>query len=151
VAELAWFAAIVVAWAVAEAATTAIDRPAPRTLATATGVCLLASHVAGIVEHLVRHSHGSLAGVALALAGVALRIWAIATLGPRFASRLDTDRVIATGPYRWLRHPSEVGLVLAMAGCAVVLGSYAALAATVVALPFAAVRCARENAALRSA
>jgi protein-S-isoprenylcysteine O-methyltransferase Ste14 len=96
-----------------------------------------------------RHTHGSLAGIAIAAAGIALRIWAIATLGPRFATRLDSDRVIAHGPYRWLRHPSE--LALAMAGGALVLGSWAAFAATLVALPFAAVRCAREDAALRSA
>lgn len=43
--------------------------------------------------------------------------------------------MITNGPYRWLRHSSEVGLVVAMAGCALVLGSYAALAATVISLP----------------
>lgn len=150
-AELVWFAAIVVGWAVAEGATSLVDRPGPGTLAAATGVCLLASHVGGIAEHVVRHTHGLRCGVLIAAAGIALRIWAIATLGPRFASRLDSDRVIARGPYRWMRHPSEIGLVLAMAGGALVLGSWLAGAVTIVALPIAAVRCARENAALRSA
>ena len=149
-AELGWFAAIVVAWAVAEAATSEVDRPGPRTLATATGLCVLASHVGGIAEHLVRHTHGLWCGVVVAGAGVALRVWAIATLGPHFASRLDADRVIASGPYRWVRHPSEIGLALAMVGGALVLGSWIAAAVTLVALPIAAVRCARENAALRS-
>ena len=150
-AELGWFAAIVVVWAVAEAASTEVDRPGPRTLATATGLCVLASHAGGLAEHVVRHTHGMWFGVVVAGAGIALRVWAIATLGARFASRLDSDRVIVRGPYRWLRHPSEVGLALAMAGTALVLGSWIAAAATVVALPIAAVRCARENAALRSA
>ena len=150
-AELVWFAAIVVAWAVAEGATALVDRPGPRTLAMATGLCVLASHVGGIAEHLVRHTHGVWCGVVIAAAGIALRVWAIATLGPHFASRLDSDCVIVRGPYRWLRHPSELGLVLAMAGTALVLASWIAAAATVAALPIAAVRCARENAALRSA
>ena len=150
-AELAWFAAIVVGWAVAEAALTEVDRPGPRTLATATGLCVLAAHAGGVVEHVVGHTQGVLAGVPIAVAGVGLRVWAIATLGRRFASRLDSDRVIVRGPYRWLRHPSEIGLALAMAGTAMVLGSWIAAAATVVALPIAAVRCARENASLRSA
>jgi protein-S-isoprenylcysteine O-methyltransferase Ste14 len=148
---VAEFLAIIVVWVVAEAGATSLDRPAPRTLALATGLCVLAAHVGGVVEHLVRHSEGNRIGVVIAAAGIALRVWAIVTLGPRFASRLDTDRVITTGPYRWLRHPSEVGLVLALAGGALVLGSYVAAAATVVSIPFAIVRCARENAALRSA
>lgn len=150
-AELLWFAAIVVGWAVAEAATAAVDRPGPRTLATATGLCLLASHVGGVVEHVVRHTHGLLCGVVIAAAGVALRVWSIATLGPLFASRLDSEREIARGPYRWLRHPSEIGLAFAMFGCALVLGSWSAAAVTLAALPVAAVRCAREDVALRRA
>lgn len=147
--ELVAFAVILVGWAIAEASASKIDRPGPRTLAAATAACLLGGHVAGVVEHVVRGSPGFLvAGAIVATAGVALRVWAIVTLGARFASRLGSDALVTTGPYRWLRHPSELGLVLAMLGCALVLGSWATLASVVVALPFAWTRCARENAAL---
>jgi hypothetical protein len=42
-------------------------------------------------------------------AGIALRQWAIATLGWCFVGHvlvLPGQTVIGTGPYRWLRHPS---------------------------------------------
>lgn len=54
------------------------------------------------------------AGVAYSLLGVfvalqALRIWTIASLGPRWTTRIvvppDEARV-RRGPYRWLRHPN---------------------------------------------
>jgi protein-S-isoprenylcysteine O-methyltransferase Ste14 len=92
---------------------------------------------------------GALAtGAVLAALGIALRMWAIATLGAEFASRLDAPRLVTRGPYRWLRHPSELGLALVTLGAGLVLGSPLALAAGAALIPLAIVRCRREDAAL---
>ena len=141
---LALFCALVVAWALGEGAATSPDRPMPGTLALPTGLVLLAGHVAGVIEH-VRTGGGSFAGAALLAAGIALRLWSIATLGPLFATALDSPRRITSGPYRWLRHPSELGLVLIATGGALLLGSVAATVATMALLPLIAVRCRRED------
>jgi protein-S-isoprenylcysteine O-methyltransferase Ste14 len=152
VRELVVFGAIAVAWVIAEAAATAPDRPAPRTLAAATAALLAIAHAGGVIEHVVRGAHPANAvvasGAALACAGIALRIWSIVALGPAFATRLDTPVLVTHGPYRYLRHPSEVGLTAAMLGGALILGSFVALAATVLAVPVAIARCAREDRAL---
>jgi protein-S-isoprenylcysteine O-methyltransferase Ste14 len=49
------------------------------------------------------------------LAGLALRWWAIVSLGKSFSSNVAihaTQRVLKTGLYRWMRHPSYSGLLL---------------------------------------
>lgn len=53
--------------------------------------------------------------LALALAAQALRYWAIATLGPRWNVRVIVvpgEPVVTTGPYRWLRHPNYLAVVI---------------------------------------
>jgi methyltransferase len=53
--------------------------------------------------------------VALALGAQGLRYWAIATLGPRWNVRVITlpgEPVVTSGPYRWLRHPNYLAVVL---------------------------------------
>ena len=149
--ELGAFLALVAMWAVGEAALVPLDRPAAGTLAAASGAGLLLCHAAGIVEHLLAPHNWSgtlAAGAALAIAGIALRWWAIATLGSGFLSRLDAPRVVTCGPYRWLRHPSELGLALITFGTALVLASPVALGLGAALLPIALIRCRRENAAL---
>ena len=49
------------------------------------------------------------AGLAIFVCGVALRMWAIATLGRLFTYDVAIQaghRVVTSGPYRWVRHPS---------------------------------------------
>jgi protein-S-isoprenylcysteine O-methyltransferase Ste14 len=139
------------AWMVLEAAVSSREPHTrlPRELAT--GLTLLAVHAAAIVEHLVRQPATSPAlfaiGTMLIGAGITLRVSAIRTLGPAFISTTTSPlRVVRSGPYRWLRHPSEVGLVAAAAGAAALLSSMvaAALFALVLA-PLAIARCAAEN------
>src|SRR5258708_18512784 len=59
------------------------------------------------------------AGAAVALAGIFLRVWSVATLGRYFTYvvKVTGDQpVIETGPYRLLRHPSYAGALLTAVG-----------------------------------
>ncbi len=52
--------------------------------------------------------------LAVVLAAQALRWWCIATLGPRWNTRVVVVPglpLVRTGPYRWLRHPNYVAVV----------------------------------------
>jgi protein-S-isoprenylcysteine O-methyltransferase len=94
------------------------------------------------------------AALALFGAGGAVRLWAITSLGPLFDTRVtlhDQHRLIRSGPYRWVRHPSYSGLLLALTGAGVAMGDWLAL--TAITLPIAAalrVRIKLEEQALAS-
>jgi methyltransferase len=53
------------------------------------------------------------------LAGaMALRYWAIATLGPRWTTKIVVVPglpVVTRGPYRWLRHPNYLAVIVEVA------------------------------------
>lgn len=71
------------------------------------------------------------AGLALIWAGVALRVWAVLTLGRFFKMVVvvqEGHRVIDSGPYRWLRHPSYLGLILCFTGFGLAWGDWVSLA-----------------------
>lgn len=143
--ELAAAVAAIAAWAVAEAVAAHPDRPERGTLALPTGLVLLAGQLAGVAEHLVTH-RGWPWGVAAIAAGAALRVWAIVTLGAGFSTRLaPAVEPIRRGPYRVLRHPSEIGLLVAAAGVAIALGSLAAALAAAALVPLSVVRASRES------
>ena len=58
-------------------------------------------------------------GIVLINAGVALRFYAITVLGAFFTSAVAVtpeQTVIATGPYRFIRHPSYAGLLITLLG-----------------------------------
>jgi protein-S-isoprenylcysteine O-methyltransferase Ste14 len=70
-------------------------------------------------------------GLLVMWTGLAVRIWAIAVLGSSFRTTVEVDtsqRVVDSGPYRWVRHPSYTGIVLLMAGLGLVYGNVPALA-----------------------
>lgn len=74
-------------------------------------------------------------GLALMVAGIALRQWAIAVLGRFFTVnvRIHPDQqVVDRGPYRWVRHPSYTGLMATLLGIGLALGNWAALVLIVV-------------------
>ncbi len=80
------------------------------------------------------------AGVTLLWLGVALRLWAIFTLGRFFKLTVviqENHRVIDRGPYRWLRHPSYSGGLLAAAGIGLAEGDWVSVAIMVVGLSIA--------------
>src|SRR5207302_6277219 len=74
---------------------------------------------------------GVCVGAALALSGIALRVWAVHTLG-RFFERevvVEADQtLVRSGPYRWIRHPAYAGNILTWFGIGVAIGSWIAAA-----------------------
>jgi len=71
-----------------------------------------------------------LVGLGMLWGGIALRVWAVRTLGPRFRTVVmidDDHQLITTGPYRRLRHPSYAGSLLTLAGIGLALGSWLSL------------------------
>jgi protein-S-isoprenylcysteine O-methyltransferase Ste14 len=72
-------------------------------------------------------------GAAAAWLGLLLRWWSFLALGRYFTLVLATSEdqpVIDRGPYRSLRHPSYTGLLLAVAGCGLMVGNWAGAAAS---------------------
>lgn len=74
-------------------------------------------------------------GVAIVLAGTALRAWAIVTLGRYFRREVTIEpgqRLVRRGPYRLLRHPSYAGILLSVAGLGLAFGSWVSAAVALV-------------------
>lgn len=93
-----------------------------------------------------------LAGV---VAAQLLRWWCIATLGPRWNTRvlvIPGSRRIESGPYRWLRHPNYVAVVVEGLALPLVHGAWlTALGFGVANAALLLVRVRCEDAALRGA
>ena len=71
--------------------------------------------------------------------GIALRVWCFQTLARYFTLTVMTSpdqRVVDSGPYRQLRHPSYAAILLILAGIGLTYGNWLSLAALVV-LPLA--------------
>jgi methyltransferase len=84
------------------------------------------------------------AGVLLFAAAKMLKYWAIATLGPRWSFRVLVTPgapLVASGPYRWLRHPNYVGVAGELAGAA--LMAYAPVSGVLSLVLFGALMLAR--------
>jgi len=71
-------------------------------------------------------------GLALTAAGVALAIWARWHLGENWSSMVTLKaghELVRSGPYRHIRHPIYTGILVAMAGTALVMGRVRGLVA----------------------
>lgn len=71
------------------------------------------------------------AGLVLMCTGIAIRQWAVSTLGRFFTTdvRVQSGQtVVDRGPYRWVQHPSYTGLLVTFLGLGLALGNWAALA-----------------------
>lgn len=69
-------------------------------------------------------------GLVLMWCGMAVRLWAVRTLGPLFRTVVliqEAHRLIDDGPYRLLRHPSYAGSLLTLAGLGLALGNWLSL------------------------
>jgi protein-S-isoprenylcysteine O-methyltransferase len=121
----------------------------PRELAT--GIALFVVHATAIVEHLARGLTTPpalfLIGATLVAGGIALRVTSIRALGSAFVSTTTAPvRFVRAGPYRVMRHPSEIGLLAAAVGAAALLASVVAAAVIAFALlPLIIVRCVAED------
>ena len=125
----------------------ALDRGSRRLIAVGITVAIA---LAGVLARRLRHDSAlwlpaadtdALLAVGLAImwAGIALRVWSVATLGPAFRLTVEIDpdqQLVDRGPYRRLRHPSYTGLVLITCGYGVAARVWPALAVAVV-LPVA--------------
>ena len=93
-------------------------------------------------------------GIALAVAGIALRWYAVITLGRFFTTRVITtpdQQVVASGPYRFVRHPSYTGMLLTVLGILLCSTNWLSLACFLIALPGFAYRIRVEERALTNA
>jgi len=73
-------------------------------------------------------------GLALMLAGMALRWWAIRVLARQFTVDVSVrpdHELIRRGPYRLVRHPSYTGALLSFLGFALALGTWSSLLAVI--------------------
>ena len=92
-------------------------------------------------------------GLALLVVGGVLRVWPMFVLGRRFSGlvALQPGHELATeGPYRYVRHPSYLGMMLAFAGWALVFRSAVGLGAAVLGLRVLVERIDAEEALLAS-
>jgi methyltransferase len=97
---------------------------------------------------------GALGWAALAVAAFAqgLRWWAIATLGERWNVRIlvvQGAAPVTAGPYRWVRHPNYLAVVLEIAAIPLIHGAWlTALLFTIANAAILVVRIRAEEAAL---
>lgn len=90
--------------------------------------------------------------IALIWAGIAFRLWAVLTLGQFFRTSVfvhEGHRLITSGPYRVLRHPSYTGSLITVVGIGLAMGNWlSVLALTGCALLAYAIRMRVEEKAL---
>jgi len=68
----------------------------------------------------------TLAGAVLLLASKALKLWAMAALGPRWTFRvlvLPAQPLVTRGPYAVVRHPNYIAVVGELVGMALLVGA----------------------------
>ena len=81
----------------------------------------------GLAQVLRTSAPPRAAGIAVMWLGLALRVWAIATLGDSFRTTVQVapgQAVVTRGPYRWVRHPSYLALLLIVAGYGLAVGGW---------------------------
>jgi protein-S-isoprenylcysteine O-methyltransferase Ste14 len=91
------------------------------------------------------------AGVALAAVGLGLRVWAMKSLGTRFAPLLTVQpghRLETQGVYARMRHPGYAGSLAAALGAALAFGSAAGLLPAIALGALLRARVGREEALL---
>lgn len=112
-------------------------KPPPWSVRLALPACLLHWAIAGLDRGRFHWSDGvplplRLTALAVFVLGLALAMWAVQV--NRFFSsavRIQTDRgqrVIDSGPYRWVRHPGYLGAIPAITASGLVLCSWLATA-----------------------
>ena len=91
-------------------------------------------------------------GLALTLAAVVWLVWAFGTPGGGLTLRVQpvSSVLVQTGPYRLVRHPVHVGLMLLIVGPAIAFRSWLGLASLILLLPTTMYRARAEEPELRT-
>lgn len=69
-------------------------------------------------------------GITLVWLGVILRQWAVKTLGKYFRTHIQVQKdhkVIQTGPYKYIRHPSYTAALISVLGYSITLNNWLSL------------------------
>jgi len=121
------------------------DRGSRRLLWLVTGACVVLAIVASgyrAASLPLAATTRELIATSLLLGGLVLRWTAILTLGRFFTTNVaihEGQPVVATGPYRYVRHPSYTGLLLAFLGLGVFFGNWLCVIVLFVPIAFAVV------------
>lgn len=118
-----------------------------RAMAVVHTLFLLACGAEVLFLHRAFDARVGVPALALALAAQVLRWWCIATLGPRWNVRVIVVPGLApvtTGPYRWLRHPNYLAVIVEIAALPLVHGAW------LTALAFSALNAGLLAARIRS-
>jgi protein-S-isoprenylcysteine O-methyltransferase Ste14 len=76
-------------------------------------------------------------GISLGLLGLAVRVWAFKTLGQFYTRTLrhtENQHIVREGPYRFIRHPGYVGVLLIFLGAALAMTNWISIGITAVAM-----------------
>ena len=140
--------------------TSAADRGSTKLLGAAFLLGALALVAAPVLnaQGIAEASHGPVIGwigVAVMVCGLALRLWSQAVLGRYYTTTLrhgEDQPILASGPYRILRHPGYAGLLLAWVGAGLATANWAVASAVALLMVVAySYRIAAEEAMLVSA
>jgi protein-S-isoprenylcysteine O-methyltransferase Ste14 len=69
-------------------------------------------------------------GIAIMVSGIVFRQYAISTLGKFFTSTIQIKKdheLIQTGPYRYIRHPSYLGILIMSLGLGIAMANWISL------------------------
>ncbi|MHB1096561.1 MAG: isoprenylcysteine carboxyl methyltransferase family protein [Gemmatimonadaceae bacterium] len=126
-----------------------------RVMAIVHTLFLVACGAEVLLLHRTVDARIGLPALALTLGAQALRWWCIATLGPRWNVRVIVVPAltpVTAGPYRWLRHPNYLAVIVEIAALPLVHGAWlTALVFTALNAALLAARIRTEEAALGGA
>ncbi len=94
---------------------------------------LTIANVGTIPVNLIEGSR--ILGLAFYLFGIILRYWSSFLLGDYFTRAVEVDKdqdLVSKGPYRFIRHPLYLGLLLLTTAIPIYLGNFIALIITVI-------------------
>jgi protein-S-isoprenylcysteine O-methyltransferase Ste14 len=140
-------------------AAAATGQPMVNRLALLTGLALLTVFWVALAARVGQESPVPLwqqaAGAGAMFAGATLRWLAVSRLGPFFVTGIQVSAeqpLVSDGIYRFLRHPSETGILAAAIGASVLLNSWmAAVVWAALILPLVLVRVRWEDRGLQRA
>ena len=118
----------------------------------ATTFCLLFwkdTAIGFLARRFVPYSNAvAVAGFLVALTGLAIAIWARVYLGRYWSDKVvlqQDHKLVRTGPYAYMRHPIYTGVLLGIAGTAVILGEIRGVVAFLLLLSNYAIKAKQEE------